>query len=362
MRWIPADHGSRRRKRGCAERRETPGAQPASNPLFLAIVILMRRQPMTALARFDGWPLVKRSVQGWIEDNASSLGAALAFYTLLALAPLAIIIIAVTGFFIGSSEAHELLVAQLTQLMGETPAQTIAQIVANARGRTSGLLPTIFGLVALLAGATTVFVELQRDLDIIWRCKSDKPGGLLNFVLTRVLSLGVVLGIGFLLLVSLAASAAISAVSSSVGVHAIARASEFAGSFVVVTLLFAAIYKLLPSRRIAWGDVWVGAAVTSLLFWVGKYLIGLYLGRAAVGSAYGAAGALVVVIVWVYYSAQIFFLGAEFTREYAMRHGSKRGDPDVARPLTTPAANEEMIERAQKIVKGEDPVLLRKKP
>src|SRR6266852_1409665 len=249
MRWIPAEHGSRCRKRGCAERRETPGAQPASNPLFLAIVILMRRQPMTALARFDGWPLVKRSVQGWIEDSASSLGAALAFYTLLALAPLAII--------------------------------TIALIVANARGRTSGLLPTIFGLVALLAGATTVFVELRRDLDVIWRCKVDKPGGLLDFVLTRVLSLGVVLGIGFLLLVSLAASAAISAVSSSVGVHAIARASEFAGSFVVVTLLFAAIYKLLPSRRIAWGDVWVGAAVTSLLFWVGKYLIGLYLGRAA---------------------------------------------------------------------------------
>ena len=313
---------------------------------------------MTALDRFDALPLLKRSAQGWIEDNASSLGAALAFYTLLSLAPLAIIIIAVAGLFIGSSQAHDLLVAQLTQLMGEQPAQTIAEIVANARGRTSGLLATIFGFAALVAGATTVFVELRRDLNIIWRCKVDPSRGLVNFVLTRVLSLGVVLGIGFLLLVSLAASTAISALSSSVGSHAIARTGEFVGSFVVITLLFAAIYKLLPSRRIAWGDVWVGAAVTSLLFWVGKYLIGLYLGRAAVGSAYGAAGALVVVIVWIYYSAQIFFLGAEFTREYAARHGSKRGDAE----LQMPPANEDVVDRAQKIVKGEDPVLLRKKP
>jgi membrane protein len=221
--------------------------------------------------------------------------------------------------------------------------------------RASGLLPTIFGVVALLAGATTVFVELQRDLNIIWRCKVDQSRGALDFVLTRVLALGVVLGIGFLLLVSLAASTVISAVTSSVGVHAIARAGEFVASFVVITLLFAAIYKLLPNRKIAWGDVWVGAAVTSLLFWVGKFLIGLYLGKAAVGSAYGAAGAVVVVIVWVYYSAQIFFLGAEFTREYALRHGSKRGDAE----LQMQAANEDVIDR--KIVKGEDPVLLRKK-
>jgi membrane protein len=306
----------------------------------------------------DVWPLVKGSVQGWMEDNASSLGAALAFYTLLSLAPLALIIIAVAGFFIGSSEAHDLLVAQLTQLMDEQPAQTVATIVANAKTRTSGVLATIFGIAALLAGATTVFVELRRDLDIIWRSRPEKARTILDFLLTRALALGVVLGIGFLLLVSLAASTAISALSSTMGSHAVARAGEFVGSFAVVTLLFAAIYKLLPNRSIAWGDVWVGAAVTSLLFWIGKYLIGLYLGKAAVGSAYGAAGAVVVVIVWVYYSAQIFFLGAEFTREYATRHGSKRGDVE----LQQPPANEDMVERAQNIVKGEDPVLLRKKP
>src|SRR5438309_1087958 len=196
---------------------------------------------MTALVSFDAWPLLKRSVRGWIEDNASSLGAALAFYTLLSLAPLAIIIIAVAGFFIGSSEAHELLVAQLTQLMGEKPAQTIAEIVVNARGRTSGLVATIFGFAALVAGATTVFVELRRDLNIIWRCNVDPTRGLVNFMLTRVLSLGVVLGIGFLLLVSLAASTAISVVTTSVGSHAVARAGEFTGSFIVITLLFAAI-------------------------------------------------------------------------------------------------------------------------
>jgi membrane protein len=302
--------------------------------------------------------MVARSVRGWIDDSASSLGAALAFYTLLSLAPLAIIIIAVAGFFIGSSEAHDLLVAQLSQLMGEQPAHTVANIVANAKMRSSGVLPTIFGVAALIAGATTVFVELRRDLDVIWRCKPERSSGILNFLLTRALALGVVLGIGFLLLVSLAASTAISAFTSTVGVQIVARAGEFLGSFVVVTLLFAAIYKLLPSRRLAWGDVWMGAAVTSLLFWIGKYLIGLYLGKAAVGSAYGAAGAVVVMIVWVYYSAQIFFLGAEFTREYATRHGSKRGDAE----LQQPAANEDMVERAQKIVKGEDPVLLRRKP
>ena len=306
----------------------------------------------------DLWPLLKRSVVGWIEDNASSLGAALAFYTLLSLAPLAIIIIAVAGLFIGSNEAHDLLVAQLSQLMGEGPAHTIAEVVANTRNRNTGLIPTILGILALLGGATTVFVELRRDLDLIWRCKPEKTKGLINFVMTRVLALGIVLAIGFLLLVSLAARTAISALSETVGSAIVARAGEFTGSFVVITLLFAAIYKLLPARRIAWGDVWVGAGVTSLLFWIGKYLIGLYLGKAAVGSAYGAAGAVVVVIVWIYYSAQIFFLGAEFTREYALRHGSKQGEAE----LLEPPANDDVIERAQKIVKGEDPVLLRKKP
>ena len=311
---------------------------------------------MHAAAIRDTWPMLKRAVQGWMDDNASSLGAALAFYTLLSLAPLAIIIIAVAGLFIGSTEAQDLLVAQLTQLMGDKPAHTIADIVASTRNRYSGLA-TILGFAALMGGATTVFVELRRDLDLIWRCKPEKSKGLLDFVLTRVIALGIVLGIGFLLLVSLAASTAISALTDTLGSTIVARAGEFAGSFLVITLLFAAIYKLLPSRRIAWGDVWVGAAVTSLLFWIGKYLIGLYLGKAAVGSAYGAAGAVVVVIVWVYYSAQIFFLGAEFTREYATRHGSKQGEADL-RPAP---ANDDLVERAHKIVKGEDPVLLRKK-
>ena len=306
----------------------------------------------------DGWPLVKRSLQGWVDDNASSLGAALAFYTLLSLAPLAIIIIAVAGLFIGSAHAQDVLVAQLSQLMGESSAHAIAEVVANTRNRSSGLIPTLLGIAALLGGATTVFVELRRDLDLVWRCKPEKSSGLVSWVMTRVLALGIVLAIGFLLLVSLAASTAISAITSTIGVQVVARIGEFVASFGVIMLLFAAIYKLLPNRRIAWGDVWVGAAVTSLLFWIGKYLIGLYLGKAAVGSAYGAAGAIVVVIVWVYYSAQIFFLGAEFTREYATRHGSKRGDVE----LQQAPANDDVVERAHKIVKGEDPVLLRKLP
>ncbi len=296
----------------------------------------------------DARPLVKRSLRGWIDDNASSLGAALAFYTLLSLAPLAIIIIAVAGLFIGSAHAQDVLVAQLSQLMGERSAQAIAEVVANTRNRNTGLMATILGIVALIGGATTVFVELRRDLDIVWRCKPEKTSGVLGWMMTRALALGVVLAIGFLLLVSLAASTAISAITSTVGVEVVARIGEFAASFGVITLLFAAIYKLLPARHIAWGDVWVGAAVTSLLFWIGKYLIGLYLGKAAVGSAYGAAGALVVMIVWVYYSAQIFFLGAEFTREYATRLGSKRGDAE----LQQPPANDNVVERAQKMVSG----------
>jgi membrane protein len=178
-------------------------------------------------------------------------------------------------------------------------------------------------------GATTVFAELRRDLDKIWRYEPPKTSGLWDLARSRILSFGMILVIGFLLMVSLVVSATVTAVGSMwaggfPGAGVVLRSIEFFGSFAVITGLFAMIYKILPSVRIAWGDVWIGAAVTSLLFWLGKYLIGLYLGRSAIASPFGAAGTLVVVIVWVYYSAQIFFLGAEFTRAYALRHGSRQ--------------------------------------
>jgi membrane protein len=208
-----------------------------------------------------------------------------------------------------------------------------------------------------------VFNELQQDLDRIWRHHARKSG-VMAMVRSRLLTFGMVLAVGFLLLVSLVVSTAISALSdawlsSVVG----ARTLEFVLSFLVVTGLFAMIYKILPRTRIAWGDVWVGAAVTSALFWIGKYLIGLYIGHAAVANSFGAAGTVVVLIVWVYYSAQIFFLGAEFTREYALRHGSRQNTVQARRKREMEAANEdEMVERARQITRGTDPILLRRPP
>jgi len=277
----------------------------------------------------EWWRLLRGAARGWVDDAAPSMGAALAFYTLFSLAPLLIITVAVAGFFIGEGEAEGLLMQQMTQLMGDGATGAIAKVMHAANERGSGVIAAIFGLAALLLGATTVFTELQRDLDIIWRSPRTKAKNVWTLVLSRLLSFGIVLAIGFLLLVSLVVSTAISAVSDVLfeGSRVLAQGGEFATSFLVITLLFAAIYKLLPSRHIRWGDVWVGAAVTSLLFNIGKILIGLYLSRATVGSPYGAAGTLVVLILWIYYSAQIFFFGAEFTRLYALHHGSLCSQP-----------------------------------
>ena len=202
-----------------------------------------------------------------------------------------------------------------------------------------------------------MFTELQRDLDIIWRSPRTKAKNAWTLVLSRLLSFGIVLAIGFLLLVSLVVSTAISAVSDVLfeGSRVLAQGGEFATSFLVITLLFAAIYKLLPSRHIRWGDVWVGAAVTSLLFNIGKILIGLYLSRATVGSPYGAAGTLVVLILWIYYSAHIFFFGAEFTREYALSHGSHR-DEGTVEALGAAGDDGNILARAQAIVRGSDTI------
>jgi membrane protein len=314
-----------------------------------------------ALAPRDAWSLVKRSFAGWSRDAAPSMGAALAFYTLFSLAPVLLLAIAVAGFFMGRDQAQNLVVVQLTSMLGEKAAMGIETMLDAAGSRDPGTIPAIVGTLTLALGATTVFVELRTDLDRIWRCVSPKSSGIRDFIVTRLLSFGMVVSIGFLLLVSLVVSTALSAASDLwfPGSTALARALDFLGSFIVITGLFASIYKFLPTARIAWRDVWIGAAITSLLFWVGKFLVGLYIAKAAVGSTFGAAGAIVIVIVWVYYSSQIFFLGAEFTREYALTHGSRRDEPwTFERRRHASAANEdEMVERARDIVEGKDPAV-----
>jgi membrane protein len=275
--------------------------------------------------------LFREACRNWVADEAASMGAALAFYTLFSMAPLLLLVISIAGIAIGTDTARTLISDQLTTLLGSQGAGTVEQILVAADNRGKGIVAALASAATLVIGATTVFAELRRDLDRIWKTKKAQVRGLLRILWARIWSFGLVLTIGFLLMVSLALSALVTAFGSMVaqylpGAPVILRSLEFVVSFLVVTGLFAMIYKILPSARIAWKDVWVGAAVTSLLFWVGKYLIGLYLARSAVASPFGAAGTLVVVIVWVYYSAQIFFLGAEFTRAYAAaRHSVPQG-------------------------------------
>jgi len=259
------------------------------------------------------------------------MGAALAFYTLFSMAPLLLLVISIAGIAIGTDSARGMITDQLTTLLGSQGAEAIQQVLTAADNQRKGVIAAIVSAITLVVGATTVFAELRRDLDSIWKTKRPEVRGIMRIVWARLWSFGLVLTIGFLLMVSLALSALVTAFGSMLaqylpGAPVLLRAVEFLVSFALVTGLFAMIYKILPSVPVAWRDVWVGAAATSFLFWIGKYLIGLYLARSAVASPFGAAGTLVVVIVWVYYSAQIFFLGAEFTRAYAAaRHGVPPG-------------------------------------
>ena len=292
--------------------------------------------------------LLKRAFSSWVDDSAPSMGAALAFYTLFSLAPVLLLAISIAGIFTGRAEAHDLLIAQLSTLVGENAAHAIQSMLEAAAHAGQGKGPAIAGFITLALGASTVFAELRSDLDRIWRVRAGKSGGVLRFIRTRLLSFGMVVGIGFLLLVSLVVSTVVTALSARwlAGIEVFAHGLDFLASFAVITLLFAAIYKVLPTARIDWRDVWVGAAITSFLFWIGKFLIGLYVAKAAPGSAFGAAGTIVVVIVWVYYSAQVFFLGAELTREYASTYGSRRDEPPLERRQAPAANDDHMVERA----------------
>ncbi len=276
--------------------------------------------------------LVKDTASAWSDDYAPSMGAALSYYTLFSIAPLLLIVIAVAGFVFGADAARGEIFGQLAGLVGPDGAKAIEGLLQAADQPRQGMVATIVGIVTLLLGATTEFGELQNALDRIWRAPAREAAkGWWNLLRTRLLSFGMVLGIAFLLTVSLLLSAAIAALGKWWGsAEILAHVLEVGLSFALTTVLFALIYKFIPRVQVAWHDVWIGAAVTAILFAIGKLLIGLYLGKTSVASSFGAAGSLVVVMLWVYYSAQIFLFGAEFTRVYAHEHGSRRQE---ARPV-----------------------------
>lgn len=294
---------------------------------------MTRRGPVRFAPLFH---LVRAAISSWVADFAPSMGAALAYYTAFSVAPLLVIVIAVAALVFGQDAAQAAILEQARELLGPQGVAAIESMLASAQQPKQGVIASIVGIVALLVGATTVFAELESDLNRIWKVTSKKRPGLWGFLRARILSIGMILAIGFLLLVSLIISAGLAAWAKYWSPwfgewELVLQAANFVVSMAVVTVLFATIYKVLPRTRIEWRDVWVGAAVTALLFTCGKFLIGLYIGKSGMASAYGAAGALVVLLVWVYYSAQIFLIGAEFTREYASSHSSLRNPEPATR-------------------------------
>ncbi len=273
--------------------------------------------------------LFVKAGKAWVDDFAPSMGAAISYYTVFSLAPLLIIVIAMAGAVFGREAVQGQIVAQLSGLMGEQGASLIQGLLASASDTDKGLVAGLISLVVLIVGATTVFAELQSALDRIWHVpEAKKPSGIMGILRARLLSFGLILGLVFLLMVSLAVSTAVTAMGSWAGglmpgSEALLLIANHSVSIGVETLLFAMIYKLMPTARIAWRDVWVGAFVTAVLFEIGKFLIGIYLGKSSVTESFAAAGSLVVFLAWVYYAAQIFLLGAEFTKVYADDHGSR---------------------------------------
>jgi membrane protein len=289
----------------------------------------------------DAWDLMKQTGKEFIDDKAPRLGAAMAFYTALSIAPLLLIVTGIAGLAFGEQAARGEIAHQLADLLGREQAEMVEGLLAKSASPTGGILATAIGLVTLLVGATGLFTELQSALDTLWNVKpEDTPSGIWANVKDRLLSLAMIGVMAFLLLVSLVFGAVLSGLG-----HLFDQWLPYAStwlevgnvlvSLLITTAMFAMIFKVLPHVHVAWSDTWVGAGLTAVLFNLGKYLIGLYLGRASVGSAFGAAGSFVVLLVWVYYSTQILLLGAEFTQVYATRHGSGLG---ALRPSEEPAA------------------------
>ena len=278
---------------------------------------------------FAAWKMLKDTVLAFIDDEALSRGAAIAFYTVTSIAPVLLIVIAIAGFALGQDAAQNALTGQLTSLMGQQTAEVLQTAIASASGTSSGIVATIIGIITLIVTASGVFGEMQTALNAIWKAE---PQGitLSGLIRARATSLGLVAALGFLLMVSLVVSTGLTAFGNYLDSilpfgKIILTALNVIVSIALISFLFASIYKVLPDRTLEWRDVVVGAIVTAVLFSVGKSLISWYIGSSAVASSFGAAGGLIVLLLWVYYSAQIFLLGAEFTKVYANTHGSKQG-------------------------------------
>jgi membrane protein len=299
----------------------------------------------------DGWNLLKTSVSAWSSDKAPSRGAALSYYTIFAMPPLFMIAIFMASLVFNPSSVRTQMFSEVGGLIGQKSAHAIEAAMSAQYETNKGLLASVIAIVTLVVTATGLFIELQDALNSIWGVETKPGGGFTGFIRMRLLSFAMVVGIGFLLLVSLLVSAALSALSHflnellpGVGVMSVVLSGLV--SFAVVTVLFAMIFKVLPDVKIAWRDVWVGAIVTSLLFTAGKFLLGWYLGRSTTISAYGAAGSIVLVLLWVYYSAQILFFGAEITKVYANRFGVRLQPSTYARWVTPPEKTAEAIAKS----------------
>ncbi len=271
----------------------------------------------------------KQAASEWSKDSASSRAAALSYYSALSISPLLVIAISIAGLVFGRDEVRGEVIRQIEGLVGSSGAGVIDSMLSSTKSKSGSITATVVGIVTLLLGAGGVFIELQDALNKFWGAHPQQGSGILNFIKTRVLSFAMVLGIGFLLLVSLLLSTAIDAFGAFVigmwpALQVAAHVFNLLLSVAVVTLLFALIYKILPNVKLKWHDVWTGALVTAVLFSIGKFLIGFYLGRASAASPYGAAASVIVILLWLYYSAQIVYLGAEFTKVHARQHGSLR--------------------------------------
>jgi membrane protein len=291
------------------------------------------------------WTVLKAAFGGWWNDNVPRMGAALAYYTLFSLAPILIVAIAIAGLAFGPEAVRGEIVGQIEGLVGRDGAQAVQAMLEGASKPSSSIPATVIGVITFFLGATGAFLELQADLDAIWRVKPKSRGNFLkDLLMQRVISFGLVLGFAFLLLTSLVVSAALAAVHTYMGnafpgVAIMWEALNVIVSLIVITLLFAMIFKVLPDVKLAWSDVWVGALVTAGLFTIGKFLIGLYLGTSALASSYGAAGSVIVVLVWVYYSSQVILLGAEFTRAYVEQFGPRPPPVEFATKDPKPRAS-----------------------
>ena len=280
--------------------------------------------------------ICRKAAIAWVDDFAPSMGAAISYYTIFSLAPLLVLVIAVAGAVFGREAVTGEIVAQLSGLIGEQAAGLVQGLVASASKPGEGLIAGLISVTLVIVGATTVVAELQSALDRIWHVpEKDKPSGIWGILRARLLSFGLIFGLGFLLMVSLTVSAAVSAFGNWTGgllpgQELLLHGINLLVSFSITTVLFAVIFKFMPTADVHWHDVWVGAVVTAVLFEVGKYLIGLYLGKAGITETFAAAGSLVILLAWVYYAAQILLLGAEFTKVYADEHGSLAGSKAMA--------------------------------